>query len=90
MPEEVLFESERQVDRDAAADYLRTVADKLSDGGSVTLERGGEEITVDVPSSVEFEVKVEREGPADGPGEIGFELELEWPEDGTDDSLSVT
>jgi amphi-Trp domain-containing protein len=93
MPERTLFEDERQLDRPAIADYLRSVADRLDDDGSVTFETGADDITVEVPATVEFEVKVEREGPADGPGELGLELELEWPEDAaldeSDAGLSV-
>ena len=92
MPEEVLFENEQYLDRSAVASYLRTVADKLERGESVSLESGGDSISVAVPQTVEFEVKVEREGHADGPGEIGFEMELEWDEnaeDGRDDGLAI-
>jgi len=42
---------------------------------------------MDPPETVEFEVKAEREGPADGPGELS--LELEWDENGGDGSLSI-
>lgn len=90
MVEHVLFETEQHMDRTAVADYLRTVADKLDSGESVSLESGGESVTLNVPQSVEFEVKAEREGPADGHGELGLELELEWDEDSTDDSLSIS
>ncbi|MFC7141933.1 amphi-Trp domain-containing protein [Halosimplex aquaticum] len=89
MPEEVIFEDERVMTRADVASYLRTVADRLDAGESLTLETGTDSVTVDVPNDVEFEVKVEREGPADGPGELGLELELEWDEGATDDSLSI-
>lgn len=93
MPEEVLFEHERARSREGIAAYLRTVADRLETGDPVSLEAGGDEIALEVPESVEFEVKVEREGPADSPGEIGFELELEWDENagggGRDDGLAI-
>ena len=96
MPEEVLFKDERDKQRDEVANYLRTVADKLDSGGQLSLDTGNDSITVDVPDRVEFEVKVEREGPDGGPKEIGFELEMEWPEgaaegDGdTDTGLSIS
>ncbi len=73
--EEVLFESETEESRAAVADYLRSVADRLDDG-AVTLRSGDEELTVNPPETVEFEVKVEREG-----AETSLELELEWAED---------
>jgi amphi-Trp domain-containing protein len=92
MPEEVLFESERMQSRGAVADYLRTVADKLESGDAITLEAGGNSVTLDPPEEVEFEVKAEREGPTGEPGELSIELEFEWDEDdsGADDgNLSI-
>ncbi|MFC7134558.1 MULTISPECIES: amphi-Trp domain-containing protein [Salinibaculum] len=93
MPETVLFESERKETLAAVASYMRTVADKLESGDPVTLEAGGESVTLDPPETVEFEVKAEREGPADGAGELSLELEIEWDEnaDGeSDTSLSIS
>jgi amphi-Trp domain-containing protein len=81
MPEDVLFESESRMDRAEVANYLRTVADKLENDGSLTLKRGDESVTMDVPASAEFEVKAEREGAEGGPKERSVEFELEWPED---------
>jgi len=91
MPETVLFEDERRLTRTDVASYLRTIADRLETGEALTLETGTDSVTVDVPREVEFEVKVEREGPADAVGELGLELELEWDEDAevSDDSLSI-
>ncbi|WP_123539148.1 amphi-Trp domain-containing protein [Halosimplex salinum] len=89
MPEKVLFEDERQLPRTDVAAYLRTIAERLETGDSLTLESGSDSFTVEVPNDVEFEVKVEREGPADGDGELGLELELEWDENADDGSLSI-
>ncbi|RXK51327.1 amphi-Trp domain-containing protein [Halorientalis pallida] len=91
MPEKVLFETERVQRREDVATYLRTVADKLDDGGPITLESGDQSVTMEPPANVEFEVKAEREGPTDSPGELSIELELEWDEDtsGSDGSLSI-
>jgi amphi-Trp domain-containing protein len=84
MPEEVLFKSESRQSRADVAAYLRTVAGKLEDGDAITLKAGGDSVTLDPPSRPTFEVKAEREGPADGPGELSVEFELEWDEDGGD------
>ncbi len=89
MPETVLFKTEQHSSRADVASYLRTVADRLDAGDAVSLESGEESITMDPPETVEFEVKAEREGPADGPGELSLELELEWDENGGDGSLSI-
>jgi len=82
MPEEVLFESEGDRSREEIASYLRTVAENLESGGEITLKSGSDEVTLDPPSRPTFEVKAEREGPADGAKELSVEFELEWPEDG--------
>jgi amphi-Trp domain-containing protein len=90
MPEEVLFKSESTQQREEVASYLRTVADKLDRGEAITLTAGSESTTMEVPAQPTFEVKAEREGPADGSGELSIEFELEWDEDGaeTGDSAS--
>ncbi|WP_090379766.1 amphi-Trp domain-containing protein [Natronobacterium texcoconense] len=80
MPEEVLFETESRQDRAAIADYLRQVADNLESDASITLTAGDQSVTMDPPSQPTFEVKAEREGPTDGPGELSIEFELEWDE----------
>ena len=80
MPEEVLFKSEANHSRSEVAAYLRQVADSIDGGDSITLKAGGESVTMDPPETVEFEVKAEREGPADGDGELSVEFELEWDE----------
>ena len=88
MPEEVLFKSESAQSRDEIASYLRNVAEKLEQGGSITLKEGSESVTMDPPERPTFEVKAEREGPTDSLGELSIEFELEWDEnsEGTGDS----
>ena len=80
MPEEVLFKSESVQSRNEIASYLRSVAEKLEQGGSITLKAGSESVTMDPPARPTFEVKAEREGPVDGSGELSIEFELEWDE----------
>ena len=82
MPETVLFESESRQRRTDVASYLRRVADSLDGGEAMTLRAGDQSVTLDPPSSLTFEVKAEREGPTEGPGELSVEFELEWDEDG--------
>lgn len=82
--EEVLFESESTQSRAAIATYLRRVADNLDAGDPITLRAGEESVTLSPPARPTFEVKAEREGPADGSGERSVEFELEWDEDGAD------
>jgi len=84
MPEEVLFKSESDQTREDIASYLRSVAEKLEQGDAVTLRSGSESVTMEPPARPTFEVKAEREGPADGPGELSIEFELEWDENSSD------
>jgi amphi-Trp domain-containing protein len=86
MPEEVLFKSESAQSRADIASYLRSVADKLEDEDSVTLTSGAESVTMDPPARPTFEVKAEREGPTDAPGELSIEFELEWDENASEDA----
>ena len=81
MPEETLFEMESTYDRSTIAEYLRSVADSLEQGGPIKLKSGDRSITLDPPDRLTFEVEAEREGPVDGPGELSLEFELEWDED---------
>jgi amphi-Trp domain-containing protein len=85
MPEDVLFESESDRDRAEIADVLRTVADNLEAGDQLTLSADGDSLTMNPPARPTFEVKAEREGPADGPGELSVEFELEWDEGASSD-----
>ncbi|EJN58910.1 amphi-Trp domain-containing protein [Halogranum rubrum] len=92
MPEEVLFKSESAQSRAEVASYLRSIADKLDAGESITLSAGDQNVTLDVPTQPTFEVKAEREtSKSGGTPELSLELELEWDEgvDGGDASLSV-
>ena len=91
MPEDILFETESTQSRSEIAAYLRTFADKLDGDGPITLTTGEESVTIDPPERPTFEVKAEREGPADGPGELSVEFEIEWDEgeSGSEGELSI-
>lgn len=94
MPEDVLFKSESDRTREEIASYLHSVAEKLEQGAPVTLTSGSESVTMEPPTRPTFEVKAEREGPTDGPGELSIEFELEWDEnsshkDGTGSQLEI-
>lgn len=88
MPEEVLFKSESTQSRSEIAAYLRTVADSLEAGDPITLSSGDQSVTMEPPARPTFEVKAEREGPADSPGELSIEFELEWDEGSSGDDAS--
>lgn len=82
MPEEVLFQSEGSQSRAEIATYLRRVAEKLDAGDEITLTAGEQSVTMTPPDQSTFEVKAEREGPTDSPGELSIEFEIEWDEEG--------
>lgn len=82
MPEEVLFQAEGSQSRAEIASYLRSVAEKLDAGDDVTLTAGEESVTLTPPDRSTFEVKAEREGPTDSPGDLSIEFEIEWREGG--------
>ena len=83
MPEEIRFKSESTHSREAIATYLRSVADKLDGGGSVTLTAGDETTSLEIPAQPTFEVEAERETDSHGGNaEQSLELEIEWDEDG--------
>jgi amphi-Trp domain-containing protein len=88
MPEEVLFKSESSQSREEIASYLRSVAEKLEQGDPITLKAGSESVTMTPPARTTFEVKAEREGPAEGAGELSIEFELEWDENSQGESGS--
>ena len=84
MPEETLFEFERDMNTTEVAQYLRAVADHLDSGDEFTLESGTESVTLTPPGRVEFEVEVERETSKSGDSaEFELEFELEWNEGAT-------
>ncbi|RQG91368.1 amphi-Trp domain-containing protein [Natrarchaeobius halalkaliphilus] len=83
MPEEVLFKFEREMNQADIADYLRAVADNLESGEDLTIEAGGESVTMSPPARPTFEIKAEREtSSSGGAGELSIEFELEWDENG--------
>lgn len=79
MPEEVLFEIERQQPRDDIAEYLRSVAEKLETSEDITLRSATDSVTLEIPNRPTFEVKAEREGTAPNT-ELSVEFEIEWNE----------
>lgn len=73
----ILFKNEEYKTKEDAAETLRQLADKI-ESGKVVLKKGSEEIIVDIPNSVELEIKVDEKHK----GEIkrSLEIELEWKE----------
>ncbi len=83
-----VFKTEQMEERDAVADYLQQVVDRLRSGEQLTLHDGENDVTLDVPDRVEFEVQVEEESS----GEMSLEFELEWngAHEDTTDTLEIS
>jgi amphi-Trp domain-containing protein len=73
--ETVLFKSEEKKSSGEIADALRKIADKI-DGGTMTLKEGSDEIKLDFPPNMVFELKIEEE--SGRKHKKSFEIELEW------------
>lgn len=80
MPDDTLFEFDRDMSRADVATYLRTVADKLDGTGELEFSSDDQSTTIQVPDHVAFEVELERESNDRGSSEISLELEIEWYE----------
>ena len=78
--EVVLFKSEETADRARVCSFLRDLADRI-EANNVVLTQGQEQTNVDIPDTVELEVKFEEETETSGK-EFSLEVELEWPEGG--------
>jgi amphi-Trp domain-containing protein len=72
----VLMQSEERLDRSAVAAFLRDVADKL-ETGTVTLKQAGQQLDLEIPAQVVFEIKAEEEIKSKGT-QRSLELEIEW------------
>ena len=73
--ETVLFKSEEKKSSGEIADALRKIADKI-DGGTMTLKKGTDEIKLEFPPNMVFELKIEEE--SGKKHKRSFEIELEW------------
>ena len=73
--ETVLFKSEEKKSSGEIADALRKIADKI-DGGTMTLKKGPDEIKLEFPPNMVFELKIEEE--SGRKHKRSFEIEMEW------------
>jgi len=80
MPEDTLFNFEKDMSREDVATYLRSIAEKLDENGELDFSANDQSTTFQVPEHVEFEVELERESNDRGSSEISLELEIEWYE----------
>ncbi len=83
----MIFETEEKADRGRVCSFLRDLADKI-ETNSVILKKDGQETTVDIPDTVELEVKLEKETGSSGV-EHSLEVEIEWKEGETGGRVSL-
>lgn len=77
--ETVLFKSEEKKSASDIANTLRHIADKI-DSGNMTLQQGSDQVSIDFPSNMVLELKVEEE--QGRRLKKSLEIELEWIIDG--------
>ena len=77
----VLMKSKQRLDRAAAADFLRQLADKL-ESGTVSLNQAGEQLQLEIPDQVVLEVEAEDKVKPRGT-KRQLEIEIEWVEGDT-------
>jgi amphi-Trp domain-containing protein len=73
--ETVLFKSEERKPSGEIADALRQIADKIDDG-TMILKKGSDEIKLEFPPNMVFELKIEEE--SGRKHKKSFEIEMEW------------
>ena len=74
----VLVKSDQRKDLADAAGFLRELADKI-ESGQITLVQGGQDIVVDLPDTVNFELEY-YEQPKKHGLKRQLEIELQWSE----------
>lgn len=72
---EVLVDFEEKMSLTNAVTYFETISQKLKEEGSFTLTHNGKTIEIKPSSTVELEIKVEKQQ-----DKHKFEIELEWTE----------
>lgn len=80
----ILLKHEEKMRLEDAASLLESVAKKLREGGSVTINLGEQSETVVPSENVKLEVELEEKN-----GKYELEFELKWHEDDKD-SISIT
>lgn len=81
--EVVLFSSEEHTDAQRLSEFLHQLAEKVA-SRQITLRKGAEELTLQLPRNVVLEVKAEEEMKQSGP-KRSLEIEIEWVEGQQDD-----
>ena len=76
--EKLLFKSEEKKNSVEIVAFLRNIADKIEQDGSMTLLQGEDRVVLDFPNSMTMEIKVEDEEKKRKGTKRTFEIEFEW------------
>ncbi len=74
-----LFKSEEKMSREELANFLHLFADKIAEG-SVQLIKGDQEVSLDLPGKLIFEVEAQSKEKSANAVKNKIELEIEWYE----------
>ena len=80
-----LFKSQEPKNREDAAEFLRQIAEKISEG-EVVIRRGQEELSLDIPKNLILEVQVEDEDKKSKGIQHSLEIEIKWYDDDVQNS----
>jgi amphi-Trp domain-containing protein len=83
-----LFKSEERKSRSDLSDFVRQLADKISEG-RVVLRQGQEEITLQLPQRMILEVQVEDEDKGAKGIQHSLEIEIKWFDDEQEGPLEL-
>jgi amphi-Trp domain-containing protein len=72
-----LFKSEERTSRSEAVSFMRQLADKIEEG-KVILRQGNEEVALELPGNVVFEVQAEDEDKGAKGTQRSLKLEIKW------------
>ena len=75
-----LFKSEERMTRSNVAAFLQQLADKIGEG-QIVLRQGQQEITLELPHNLIFEVQVEDEDKQSKGIQHSLEFEIKWYDD---------
>ncbi len=73
----ILFKNKEHKSRNEVSDFLRQLADKVSDG-KVQLRQGQEEVILDLPENIIMEVEVKDKEKAKKGIQHQLEIEIKW------------
>lgn len=84
-----LFKSEERKKRAEVGEFLRQIADKITNG-EVILRQGAEEVVLRIPENLILEIQVEDEDKKTQGLEHSLEIEIKWfDDDGSGGSLAL-